>query len=571
MHIDLIFPPVHDPAMPHSALPLLKAYIERNSSYTARCYDLNHSFYSLQVLPVSENGEGLPEFRHMFDEAATVAEGVTSSLRFDRWLKAGFATWAEQNAGYDVTFRNLGTPIDRRDPVALREYATSPDPTPFDVVFSEIVGNGGPIYGINLSVEDQIVPAFRLAGLIRKVNGKAARIVWGGSLLARIYPVIAEQLDDFWDYLVTREGEEPLMAILRELDGCEPLSNNEDRIISKSNVTDHELSITRPFASTSITDIDKTGNPNYDDYDLQTYYSLIPMLPVLASRKCYWGRCQFCTIHDSWDPAHRARTAEGVSSEIDRLVTNYGIKHFRFVDEAMPPDLIDSIIPLIEPHHVAFEIYAIAERRFRDQDFVRRLGAARCRQAYFGLESADEGALVAMGKKINQFRHYADIFGSCAEAGIHVYVYTLFGFPGSSDLAEQKTVDYISAEKSIHSATIGSFVPVSGSPFALENASRLRHSGRMTEDFENVIIGIRNNSLDEVGREAAASAVRSVYAIRPDLALTAVLNDEMRFCLSDKFGADFAHRALAEGAVDAAVVAREADETMTHERIDRSL
>jgi len=568
MHIDLVFPPVHDPAMPHGALPLLKSYIERNSTHKVKCHDFNRKFYSQDVL-ISESPEALVRYRRDFAMMEDVADAVSSALRFDSWLKRGFNQWARKHDGYDVTFRNLGAPVDRRDPAAVRDFALSSEQTPFDALYREFIGQVGPVVGINLSVEDQILPAFRLAGLIRRRHGSQSRIIWGGSLLARIYPVIVSDLVEFWDYLVIREGEAPLLAILRQIDGEESLPPGEDRIIEKS--SDRSFDIANPFVSANVTNIDSTGNPDYSDYPVRAYYSLIPMLPVLASRKCYWGKCQFCTIHDSWDPLHRQRSAVAVSSEIGQLCSSHGIRHFRFVDEAMPPDLIDAILPLIEPYGVAFEIYAIAERRFRDSEFVRRLGSGGCRQAYFGLESADEAALVAMGKRINQHRHYSEIFSSCADCGIHVYVYTLFGFPGSSDFAEQKTVDFISGEMSVHSATISSFVPVAGSPFALENAGRLFHSNRMTEDFESVAVGMKKQDLGETAREAAGTAVQWIYGARPDLALTATLNDEVRFSLSDRFGASFASRALASGRLDIESIMRSADATMTHERIARKL
>ncbi|MFJ2737158.1 MULTISPECIES: B12-binding domain-containing radical SAM protein [unclassified Streptomyces] len=568
MHLDLVFPPAHDPAMPHSALPLLKAYVERNSSHTVTCHDANQRFFA-DVLHTPSGGQ-LAAHRETYAQANDVVPAVLAALRFDAWMKGAFARFGTRHDGYGLTMRGLRTPYDRRDPQSVRAFATAAH-TPFDALYEELLAQTGPVVGINLSVEDQILPAFRLAHLIRQIQGENSCIIWGGSLLTRLRPVIASELGEFWDHLVTREGEAPLLSLLQWLQDEAPVPASEDRILSKPTPAPERAGIVNPYTSRQVTPIEHTGKADFSDYPVHDYFSLTPMLPALASRKCYWGKCAFCTIHESWDPQARQRSAQSVADDITDLCTTFGIRHFRFVDEAMPPDLLDALLPLIEPEHIAFEIYAIAERRFTDTGFVARLGRSGCRQAYFGLESADEGALVALGKKINQHRHYGRIFQSCAAAGIHVYTYTLFGFPGSSDLAEQRTVDYLINEPAIHTATISSFVAVTGSPFALDNAERLTHNLRMTEDFESVTIGLHGQDLALKANSAAAAAVDAVYAARPDLALSAILNDEMRFSLSDRFGSAFAAAAVSSGHLDIDAITREGDETMKHERIARSL
>ncbi|MEO5877494.1 MAG: hypothetical protein ABIS86_20495, partial [Streptosporangiaceae bacterium] len=157
----------------------------------------------------------------------------------------------------------------------------------------------------------------------------------------------------------------------------------------------------------------------------------------------------------------------------------------------------------------------------------------------------------------------------CAAAGIHVYVYTLFGYPGVPRRAEEDTAEYVRAETNIHTATIASFVPVAGSPFAVENAANLSHDGGMTEDFTT----LRSSSglevpVGELGSDAARAALDRVLGHRRDLALTTLLNDEVRFALSSRFGADFAQRTGTAGRAD---IQGTAVEEAGHERIERAL
>ncbi|NGM14201.1 B12-binding domain-containing radical SAM protein [Verrucosispora sioxanthis] len=553
--------------MPHSALPLLKGYITRHSQHSVTCHDLNIEFFRDLVIG-SSLGPDLARFRKRLHSAPDAAAGIKVAFEFDRWLKACFKSWAVVNPGYALTLRSLGTPYDRRDIQQIREFMDVGS-TPFDGLFDRLLNSlEGRAVGINLSVEDQILPAFRLATLVKR-HFPDAVVVWGGSLLSRLYPIVEGAFGDVWDYLVRREGEEPLLAILDSVENGRPLTRSDDRIVTKSSAGGAVM--VAPFVTNAVTAIDETGDGEYSDYQVENYVSLVPILPVLASRKCYWGRCKFCTIHESWDPRFRTRAASAVCDEISSLVSKYGVRYFRFVDEAIPPDLIRSMLPRLKEMGIEFEVYAIAEARFRNEAFVSELGAAGCRQAYFGLESADEAAIASMGKRINQVRHYSEIFSNCARAGVHVYVYTLFGYPGSSAEAEERTVRFILSEPALHSVTIASFVPVTGSPYAEINRDSLVHTGRFTEDYEQATCGSAELDIAAKGREAAESAIESIYGERRDLALTAALNDEMRLALSSRYGPDFARTVHCDELEFLDQIVNAGKQLMSRERVARVL
>ena len=270
------------------------------------------------------------------------------------------------------------------------------------------------------------------------------------------------------------------------------------------------------------------------------------MLPILNSRKCYWGRCKFCTIHESWDPKARQKTADDAFKEIVKIVEETGIRDFRFVDEASPPNLLFDLSKLIlkATLEISFEIYAIAEKRFLNTEFVAALGKAGCKQVYFGLENIDPDAAIKLGKKINQSLKMDDIFRLCSDNGIHVYAYTLFGYPDVEKSSEDDTVEFIINCQHVHTATVASFVPVIGSPFAEDYQGRTKHAGGLTEDFSTFLMEDGTEvPISEMGNQRAKNALSRILKSRSDLALTTRFNDETRYTLSKRFGPSFAQTA----------------------------
>ncbi|MCI2230331.1 radical SAM protein [Polaribacter sp. MSW13] len=542
MKLDLIFAPQHDPGFPHSALPHLKGFLMRElPEIEVKCHDLNHLFYKSVI--GSDYNLVLNDFRHNVDKSNSIEECISNVLDFEKFTQSKFDLWSLKHDGFRLTLRSLDAPHSRTKIEEIIKF--SENVTPFDSLFGKYLQESdADVFGINLSVEDQILPSFRLVFLIRELKPKA-KIIWGGALLSRVFPVFGNSLKHYFDFIIIREGEMPLASLLKYLLGKNKFPKNDDKIKAAEDIKN--CSVVRDFEkdTTQVTDISITGGQIFEDYDVDNYWNLTKMLPLLSSRKCYWGKCKFCTIHESWDPKKRILDYKVVLREISNLVNEYSIRDFRFVDEASPPNLLKDLSKgILEARlDINFEIYGIAEKRFLNQSFVSQLGLSGCVQSYFGLESIDKDLIKQMGKKINQSDSISQIFKNCAESGIHVYSYALFGYPGATEKANKATTKFIINELNLHTATIGSFVPVIGSPFALENKNSLVHENGFTEDF-SVFIDENQMSYSgrELGNKEAKKALREVLESRPDLALTTLFNDESRYYLSKKFGANFAQK-----------------------------
>jgi radical SAM superfamily enzyme YgiQ (UPF0313 family) len=471
---------------------------------------------------------------------------VRSAVSHQNEALARVRRLAEKYPGHAWSLRNYKSPLDRQEFSSCLEYARAS--TPFDGLYEAFLERNPPpdFLAASITVEDQLQPTLRLLSLARQCWPRVPIII-GGNLLNRICRFMdRSQLNQLCDYLVLREGELPLLQLLGRLSGKESLG--DPRVLDLLSDDLPPLASLDTLPRSLHTPLVPDFRADFSDVDIDAYFSPQPLLPILMSRKCYWGRCGFCTIHSAWDPSHRRRAAQDIAGEFAALHRGTGVTHFRVVDESCPPDLLYEVAALLDAQGLAltFEIYAILEKRFLDPEFTSRITSAGCRQIFFGLESGEQTTLSRMSKQINRTGSLDHLFGLTASAGVHNYVFTMFGFPGEDLAAQNRTIEFIIGEKNIHTAVVSNFVAELEAPYSRRNADSLLHDGRMTEKFAEIRVDGEMVPARTLGAADALRAQREIYAGRKDLALTALLNDEARLILAGRFGPDFAQRAIAE-------------------------
>jgi radical SAM superfamily enzyme YgiQ (UPF0313 family) len=539
----LLFCPTHDFAMPYLAGPLIKGFVQQHDvGMRVTCVDLNLEFFAKQIANYSEL---LMSYREAVD-ATSVATAVRAAVSQQNEALARVERLSSKHQGHAWSLRNYRSPLDRQSFSSCLEYSRSS--TPYDELYREFLErySSPDFLAASITVEDQLQPTFRLLQLARE-RWPHIPLILGGNLLNRICRFMDRRgLNHLCDYLILREGELPFLRLLQRISGG--TSVVDPRIVDVAHDPLPTLGELDELPANLHTPLNVDFRADFSDLDIDAYFSPRPLLPILMSRKCYWGRCGFCTIHSAWDPSHRRRTSTDIVEEVAAVRRASGITHFRVVDESCPPDLLAEVADLINTRRLdlTFEIYGILEKRFLNPQFVNRIASAGCRQIFFGLESGEPTTLRHMSKEINRTGDLDKLFRLTASAGVHNYVFTMFGFPGEDLAAQNRTIDYIINERNIHTAVVSNFVAELEAPYSRSHADRLVHDGRMTEKFAQMRIGEQMVSARTTGAEDALRAQHEIYARRTDLALTALLNDEARLILASKFGPDFAQQALAE-------------------------
>ncbi|HEX7137861.1 MAG TPA: radical SAM protein, partial [Vicinamibacterales bacterium] len=293
----------------------------------------------------------------------------------------------------------------------------------FEAALPEIVALQPDVVGISLNYRMQMIPAMTLASMIRKALPQAFTVAGGGlvSFFEDDWNVLApfRELVDAW---IPFEGEKPLFDLIQalktggDLDGVAGLMTFRDG-----------RAVCSPAALPLP--LDELPPPRFDGLPLHDYLSPEPMVPLLTSRGCYWGRCAFCAHGHLYRAQYRCASAATVLETMRTLSRNYGVTTFYFVDEATQPrmalDLAESIaaegLPLRWFTEARFERYFNAER-------LKRIAAGGCRMLMFGLESAVPRVLDLIEKGITP-ELAARILRDCTAAGIRTYVMFFTGFP----------------------------------------------------------------------------------------------------------------------------------------------
>lgn len=279
---------------------------------------------------------------------------------------------------------------------------------------------------VSIHYRHQVLPAFELAGLLRR-RLPAAKILGGGGMLTS------------WRKALRSEGPwfSPFHAI-----GFGP---GEELLASAAA---GRLAEGEPFAEGGDT---VEFLPEYGFAPLPEYLSPEPVLPVASSRGCYWRKCAFCP--EAVAPTHPFRASDPASFPglLRELSLRHGVARFHLTDDAIPPTVLKGIAHgkgLLRG--IFWHGFARFGRELLDPGFVSALAEAGCSMLQLGLESGSQPLLDRMGKG-TRVEEASAILSNLSRAGISAYVYVMLGFPGETREDAERTREFLSG----HAGEIG--------------------------------------------------------------------------------------------------------------------
>jgi hypothetical protein len=125
------------------------------------------------------------------------------------------------------------------------------------------------------------------------------------------------------------------------------------------------------------------------------------------------------------------------------LQNKYGVTRFKFIDEAMIPKMMLTISNKIEAHKLPFEweAYTRFEKIWFDPTFISAIARGGFKKAYFGLELMPGESRTLLNKRDCQ--DPKSIINLCAEYGVKVHLFCLFGFPGTGRREAEATIEFV--------------------------------------------------------------------------------------------------------------------------------
>ena len=191
--------------------------------------------------------------------------------------------------------------------------------------------------------------------------------------------------------------------------------------------------------------------PDFGFAPLREYLSPEPILPVAATRGCYWRRCRFCP--EAVAPIHpyRAAAAGTFPTLLRELSDRYGVRRFHLTDNAIPVAVLRSMADGGSVlRGLSWHGFARFERKLLEPEFASSLAAAGCSMLQLGLESGSQPLLDRMGKG-TRVADASTILSNLARAGIAAYVYVMLGAPGETETDAERTRSFLAE----HAGEIG--------------------------------------------------------------------------------------------------------------------
>jgi anaerobic magnesium-protoporphyrin IX monomethyl ester cyclase len=255
---------------------------------------------------------------------------------------------------------------------------------------------------------------------------------------ATVAPV--EPFDHGFHFAIRGEGEEPLVELADVLDGRRA-AGDVLGLAFRDGAGGVHLNPPRGF----LLDLDALPSPlpSLRLFDPAWYGSAapVPFAGILASRGCP-AACTFCS-NNVTGRRFRYRGAGAIAAEVRALREQYGARGFAFFDDSFAVgrrriEELSEALAAVEapswsctahPAHVDPEILALMQR-------------GGCGGIDIGMESADPERLVAIGKGVTVER-VLDVLGWCRDAGMHVVVNLMFGWPEETPAELERSFEFM--------------------------------------------------------------------------------------------------------------------------------
>lgn len=306
------------------------------------------------------------------------------------------------------------------------------------------------LVGISIVGISQILPGLTLARLLKKKYPNL-HITLGGP----IFSINAKQLlnhpeffEEFCHSVVTFEGEEPLHRLLTSLKKGSPLKEVPNLIFhdGKKVLLNKERVELR---------FEELPAPTFDGLPMNLYLSPYPILPVLQSRGCYWGKCTFCTHSFIYGHRYGKQRTEQMTDELEFLAKKYKTKYFTFSDEAVSPHSLNDVSEEIIKRGLNIKSLALLKfEKVMGEQLFQKMKQAGFIFLMYGLESANDRVLALIDKGTDQ-KTEQEVLEKSHQAGIWNHSFMFFGFPTETRDEAQDTINFLM--KNLHS--VHSFGP----------------------------------------------------------------------------------------------------------------
>jgi hypothetical protein len=321
------------------------------------------------------------------------------------------------------------------------------------------------VVGISIVQQKQLIPAFTFCKMIKE-QFPDTHITIGGNIVTRIREELSVKPDLFqlFDTAVLYEGESAFLKLVTALEKGETDFSKLPNLLYRDTLGIH---MSKEVCAENLAQLPP---PDFDGLPLDKYFVPKLILPYLATRGCYWGRCTFCDHFQGYVEGYRTKHVDQVVKEIAFLKGKYGNRHFHFTDESYPPALFRKLSTALinQRLDIAWTTHMRFEETLLDDPVWEDAAKSGCKYLHFGYESGNERVLKLMDKATDTEVIRKNLQLS-ARYGIWNHIMGFFGFPGETAEEAEDSKRFVHDNKeNIHSLGFMTFVLGKYSPVAME-------------------------------------------------------------------------------------------------------
>lgn len=478
----LLYPPLAYPYMPYMASNLLKGYIEDSSSHTVDCVNLNGAYYQA-VWSGKIFEETAADISAMGKKALLQRELITEWGPHSLEKLRSQRTYDDESVDHLSTYHRilrlaklLCDQVDRYRGIPESVFPGRKKSWPdISEIFSASVAGkfsldsirktnlqNYSVLGFSAAYVEQLPYCLLIAELAKKLNPDIKTAIGGGAFTHILDSVLEDT--SFWRHIdagIPYEGEYSLLQLLDAYENEEPVANLPNIVSFSSNAVTYRKALKERPKIEAI--------PDFSDLS-HDFPTPEPIIPLLTSKGCYWGKCAFCTHHEGYGEGYFSFSEEHVNHIMERLIAA-GHSSFYLVDEALPPKVVWRMAELIKKiggkypdREIKWMAESRAEKNFCGDEYVLALKESGCKLLFNGIESGVQRVIDLMKKGID-LKTAEILLRKCRAAGIRTGWMFFIGFPGETTQEARETFEFIRSNSDfLDYATVGTFSLEKGAP-----------------------------------------------------------------------------------------------------------
>lgn len=164
---------------------------------------------------------------------------------------------------------------------------------------------------------------------------------------------------------------------------------------------------------------------------------------LTSARGCPYN-CNFCSAHVVWTRRYRYRSPKNVVDEIERCIADFNIREFAVTDELFTLNKERALAFCEEVLNRKLNIAWVCMSRAGqvDEQLLRLMKKAGCKEISFGLESGDEEVLSRIIHKKNTLETARQSIRLVKKTGIRTHASYMIGNIGETEETIRKTIKF---------------------------------------------------------------------------------------------------------------------------------